>query len=125
MRIVLYFYRLSRARRTVESGFGLLAARWRVFDHRIHARPYNVEKMVKASCVLHNYLITEALMTGNQEILDPTPIADINGMSCVRHIAPQRTTQEAMDVRKRFTEFFNSTNGSVSWQNEAIGIIGN
>ena len=55
---MIFNYRLSRARRIVENAFRILVQRWRVFEHRICMDDHNVIKIVKATCVLHNYLCT-------------------------------------------------------------------
>ena len=52
----IYNYRLSRARRVVENAFGVLAARWRVYHTKIAVNPECVKAIVKATCVLHNFL---------------------------------------------------------------------
>lgn len=49
-------YRLSRARRMVESAFGLLVNRFRIFRTEINVQPQVVNNIVKATCVLHNLL---------------------------------------------------------------------
>ena len=52
----IFNYRLSRARRVIENTFGILVARWRVFQKPIDAKPERVETIILAAIALHNYL---------------------------------------------------------------------
>ncbi len=49
-------YCLSRARRTIENCFGILATRWQIFRRPIRALPKVVDNITKAFTCLHNYL---------------------------------------------------------------------
>ncbi|KAM5180620.1 uncharacterized protein ACMZJ9_001121 [Mantella aurantiaca] len=49
-------FRLSRARRMVECTFGILANKWRVLHTPICLDVENVVEVVKATCILHNFV---------------------------------------------------------------------
>ncbi|XP_036340413.1 uncharacterized protein LOC118749742 [Rhagoletis pomonella] len=51
--------KLSRARVHIENSFGILASRCRVLHTNIHAAPNNLDKIVLATIVLHNYLMLD------------------------------------------------------------------
>lgn len=44
-------------RNCVENAFGILTARWRILLRTLNLDPKNVDNVVKASCVLHNFLM--------------------------------------------------------------------
>ena len=52
----IFNYRLSRARRTVENAFGILANRFRVFHIAICLQPDNAESAAIAACILYNII---------------------------------------------------------------------
>ena len=49
-------YRLSRARRTIENAFSILAARWRIFHTPMRANIEYAENYTLACLALHNSL---------------------------------------------------------------------
>lgn len=52
----IFNYRVSRARRTIESSFGILSQRWQILKKPIVASVEVCDLIVQATVVLHNYL---------------------------------------------------------------------
>ena len=55
----LFNYRLSRARRVSENAFGILGSKFRVYQRRLQILPAHVDKVIKATCLLHNFVIRQ------------------------------------------------------------------
>ncbi|XP_050300527.1 putative nuclease HARBI1 isoform X1 [Anthonomus grandis grandis] len=111
----VYNYRLSRARRTVEYAFGILVSRWRVFLRHFEIQPDFVDKVVVATCCLHNMLSTESMEPDLSTLRSPKA-ALLNIQEIRRNHA-----NAAFRTREAFKEYFNSSTGSVPWQ---IGMVG-
>ncbi|XP_021957054.1 protein ALP1-like [Folsomia candida] len=124
----IYNYRLSRARNVSENAFGMLAARWRIFHTPIVASLDLTRLVIHAAVILHNLLIDKQDMntitadsddgntTGNWR---ETTTGD-TGMISLRQQGSNNRRLEAVLVRDRFLEYFNSNEGSVSWQMSRI-----
>ena len=136
----IFNYRLSRCRRTIENAFGILAACWRIFRKPIRAAPENVVSFVKACLCLHTYLI----LTGNAMYI-PSGFVDSEdgsgniragdwhntasyGVGALKPVTIGRAFNNSSytvnHVRTAFTNFFNSDEGSLPWQNEYISSCG-
>ena len=100
----IYNYRLSRARHIVESSFGVLTSRFRVYHGVIELNPDHAEKVVKATTILHNFL-----SWGQQHIAN---IPDAAGGAARRPFAGR----EERYIQDSFMEYFNSPGGAVPWQ---------
>jgi len=75
--------------------------------------------VVKAACVMHNYLRRNStIITENEEdeVIENFPTDQLLPLS--RN--PSRCVKKAFLVRQKFTEYFNSIDGSVNWQDERI-----
>ena len=59
----IFTYRLSRARRMVESSFSMLPTRFRVFLKSIYLNPEKAQLVVQAAVMLHNYLMENSPQT--------------------------------------------------------------
>ena len=55
----VFNYRLSRARRVVESAFGILASRFRCFCRPLLLQHKNATAFIKGAVVSHNFLRKE------------------------------------------------------------------
>ena len=52
----IFNYRLSRARKQIECAFGVLSSMWRILRKPIEVQVDFATDIVKATCVLHNYI---------------------------------------------------------------------
>lgn len=124
----IYNYRLSRARRTVENAFGILANRFRVFHTAICLKPDHIEPLVMSACVLHNMIIRRNArrQEGDQE--HPVTHAVIPGSwrsdpslgAALPTVTGNTATRDAKEQRNLLKEYFSSAEGSVHWQENMI-----
>lgn len=127
----VFTYRLSRACRVVENAFGILASRFRIFLTPISLSPENTEKVVLASCALHNYLWTKAtnryMPVGSVDaenqgrgIIPGDWRTDIsNSLQPIGFQGGKNYSTDAKKVRDSFCEYFNGI-GKVPWQDSFI-----
>lgn len=127
---LIYNYRSSRCRRTIENVFGIFATRWRIFRRTIRASIETVERIIMACVCLHNYQI----QTDNACYV-PSGFIDsengsgglIPGRSAIQTIPRARSNNYSLDARetrKEFKRFFNSPEGSVPWQVQHVRSCG-
>ena len=105
----LFNYRLSRARRIVENTFGVLAARFRIFNTRINVDPDTTKLIVMASCVLHNMLQSSNMPAQQASLLEVAPNGNTDVLQSLRHFG-NNPTKEAITIRQKFMRYFIDTN---------------
>ncbi|KAL3203554.1 hypothetical protein MRX96_011923 [Rhipicephalus microplus] len=125
----IFNYRLSRARRCAENAFGITAARWRILLRTINVQPSHVDFVVKAACVLHNFLTL--YNPHSHQFLDrEDSFGNVVGgrwRHGVQHVpdnsffamAPTQARNydgDAGAARRLFASYFSSTAGQVPWQ---------
>lgn len=116
----IYNYRHSRARRTVENSFGILAAYFRVFFQPIAVKPETADTIITASCILFNILRDAKIPAPNQR-----DINDFSNLQNPEHnLIPLAATRirastSAAAIRNTFMEYFNGV-GAVPWQNDRL-----
>lgn len=126
----IYNYRVCRARRIIENVFGILAARFHIFRSPINTSVHNINKIVLACGVLHNFLRKKVRQTysprqhfdsENHEIgTIELGLRPQNGeLQSLRQTHGRNPTQNAKIIREKYETYFN-TSGAVSWQQRMI-----
>jgi hypothetical protein len=112
---IFFNYRLRRCRRVVESGFGILAGKWRILNKPIETSPDMADRIVKCVCVLHNTVI-------HREGLDEAPLLELQNQEdsfSTNLDEPERQVTQSNNrsnlrarmARDAFTAYFNSDVG--------------
>lgn len=118
-------YRISRGRRVVENGFGILSNRFRCFLRTMEQTPDSVRTTVEAAVLLHNLL--RIRHPGEQlNNVPPRPNA-ADARNALLLEVPQRNAgrQDDRDVdtqRDRLKDWFHSPAGSIPWQDEMAAV---
>lgn len=131
----IYNCRHSRAMQTIENTFGIMAARWRILGRPIEFMPDKAVDVVKACLVLHNYLthtdescyIPQCFADSDSaESMQPGEWRSVvaNDSNLVKSVTPMQrsrsgSTSDAAAVRSDLMAFFQSPQGSVSWQHDS------
>ena len=105
----VFNYRLSHARCIVENAFGILAQRFRIFNRRIPLKPKNADKVVKACCMLHNYLMENKDTPTMYNRLNPDQepyLQDDRAILAFEHLHGYRSADEVIALRNLFKTYF-------------------
>lgn len=126
----IFNYRLSRARNVVENAFGVLAARFRMFHTALAMAPENINVIVLAACVLHNFLRRNSTKYVTRTTFDyensKTHAMEKGDWRKERLelIGLQRkkknSSLSAKTNRLKYCQYFNDIRGRVEWQDEMI-----
>lgn len=124
----IFNYRLSRARCRVENTFGILSARFRIFQAAISISLEGIEKAVMAACVLHNYLrrkcgaayvLEDNVYSENAQDGKIDLGVETTGMIRLQRGYNRRSNNDAKQVRLLFTNYF-CHEGALTWQEKMI-----
>lgn len=112
---ITYFNtRLSIARRAVDNAFEMLAQRFGIYGKRIQTKPENVDCIIMATCVLHNFIRSYegSCQTGRTHDL---PQEDDAQSSATWHtLSPHggNATRESFAIREKFKDYIFASKGS-------------
>lgn len=112
----IYNYRHSRARRCSENAFGLLCKKFRIFFKTLNVIPEHLDIIIMAATCLHNFLRNDKCFWQPGE-LEKSEVPQ--GLQRPRNMGAN-STREAINIRDRFSEYFNSPEGLVHWQDERV-----
>lgn len=123
----IYNYRISRARRMVESVFGILATRFGVFQRAFPFDPTKVSKIVLTCCYLHNflkksssYLSTSYLYREDKESgIIHAPSQEIFPLTPLENLNKKNSLNIAKQARDEYNGFCNNE-GTVPWQEKMV-----
>ena len=126
----IFNYRISRARRVVENAFGILAMRFRFLLCDAQQMPSNVQKLVSTAVILHNLMRIrnpgQAIAGADVEQEDGNVVLGAwrQEVDLMEVPQPRRgrncESHEGRRVRETLRLYFNSTGGSVPWQDRMI-----
>lgn len=129
----IFNYRQSRARNIVENAFGILASRFRIFLKTLEVKPSTADKVVWASCSLHNWLRKTSKKTYtptgyvDQDDLSSSTIIPgmwrsvTQGLESTARQGTTNFTRGAESVRNEFATYF-CKEGAVPWQWKKIDL---
>lgn len=109
----IFNYRLTRARRIVKCAFRILSNKFRIFHRPIDVSPNFCDTLVKACCILHNFIRRR----------DGVQYEDIlHECSLETNVAAigVRSTAKGTDVREYFIKYFPFPAGSIPWQYDKV-----
>lgn len=126
----IFNYRLSRGRRMVESSFGILASRFRVFLTAINLAPEKVTCITLAACTLHNLLIEKrkhlytrhevvARIEDHHQYQDVHTDEVLQEMQALTRQVDIGANRHGREIRDAFKTFYNGL-GKVPWQENYI-----
>ena len=132
----VFNYRLSRARRVVESAFGILVSRFRCFRRPLLLQPKNAIAIIKGAVVLHNflrkeigiqYVNVENINSQNGDDKIPREKKQTNPPTNMQMLPLKRVgrrhTTNATAIREQFKNYFVSKPGAVPWQSNVVNRV--
>ena len=116
----IFNYRLSRARLTIECSFGILVSRWRVFDRDLPFNLKTCENIIISTILLHNFIITQNLLTKDNENYLDEDNDRCNADAINRNANDLVDAGNSAQQRNILADYFSSEAGSVTWQYNRI-----
>ena len=91
----------------VENSFGILANKWRVYHRKLQLHPQQADSIVKATCVLHNYIRKTTSVTTSAPARPEPESQNAECNASLHQLKPtgNHSGKHALMVRERFKEY--------------------
>ncbi|KAK3098526.1 hypothetical protein FSP39_020316 [Pinctada imbricata] len=125
----IFNYRISRGRRIAENAFGIHANRFQVLLTTMQQDPETVQLIVQTCVCLHTLMrirypgLKNAVLDqedDNHQVINGARRNGLNMQDVDNVTGPNRATRAAKSQREYLKHYFNSSAGSVQWQNNMI-----
>lgn len=107
----IFNYRLSRARRYIECCFGIMTNKWRIFHRPLNVNIDYAQDILKACCVLHNYVRLRDGFRFDQTLFQTS----LNSL----HRTTERPGTRHLNTRDTFADYF-MNEGQIPWQQKMV-----
>ncbi len=118
----VFNYHLSQARMTVECAFGIMTQCFRCLSHKMSCSYDTAEAVVKAVCILYNYLLKKDLLASEVQQDMYKLGKKLNYAGSFKPFTPRghHPSQCITAIRNVFTQHFMATIGEVPWQYRCV-----
>lgn len=111
----------------VENTFGIMVSRFRILRRAINLLPNNVDYIVMACCVLHNFLRDDVIYMSQCHDYIPTEEHENRGWNGTALLSLQQPvghsyTSSVGAMRDLYCNYFVSVHGAIPWQQKRAGV---
>lgn len=115
-----HVFRLSRGRKSVECAFGMMASKFKILERPINLKIENIETVIKAICVLHNFIrVHDGTYSIPQEVQHDSFNTNENIEANIENNRT-RPSYSAIEIRERLSQYFVKPYAALPWQNKYI-----
>lgn len=117
----IFNYRISRARQTIESAFGIYSNKWNIFHKALCMLPKTADIVVTSCACLHNFILTEEERSGEKVYSTEFYNTEHDNVqwSNEEHLQ-SLNTRAGLIQRDALCDYFITPNGEVTWQYDYI-----
>ena len=114
----IFNFRLSRARSSVERGFGILNSRWRILQQPLGFKIENIDTIIGSILCLHNFSITYEINIKEEDrasLNEEIPVHNDDDNEIAENVENE---EDALEIRRKLVNYFVSPAGSIpkQWQ---------